>query len=1416
MNRARRFSPFSIRDARVPTRLQFQTTECGVAALAMLFAHHGRFVTIEELRRATGVSRDCVNAGEMVRAARSYGFICRSYSREPDDLGDLKGPLLVHLRFIHFVVVEGFTATHVLVNDPNAGRCRIPRERFAQDFTGIVMTLEPGPDFKREGRDSHPVGNLWRRLDPGSRMRAGAALGTALGAALTLPAFALLLADWASMIADLSGPLGKGALNIGLLMTLVAVVRGGFLALQNHALTRLREDIAIRQTRKLAQAIERFDADFFTYRLPAKIHAVLYANESAARLLAVEILPAVLAGLGSTVALLGLFWAHAGVAAALTLLIIVGAASVLAVVHFEADSVRTRSSHADDQLGALLFGREDLERAKLGGKDQDFVSQRLGAQARYQQSAQEAGEIESVMNAIIAATSIGGIAATLGPAVLSAAGEGPSWGDTVALVFLAIAAVEPLRRLPGLCLAWDALKLTLLPIDDVLSYPARSGAAARDGDGAAAERPKSPLEDPIVLEARDLSFGYSATRAPMIQDASLTLRRGEQLGITGPSGGGKSTLAMLLSGAREPWSGRIQRAGGLTVACVDKTSFFFEGSLRENLLLWRNDVSEHDLQQALSDACLDDVIATRAGRLDSPVEGQGRNLSGGQRQRLEIARALLTNPEVLILDEATDGLDPALEAQVRANLKHRGCSLVIMSHRASTLAACDRVIRVAGGRIAAAETGGEADPTLDQREEPAGPPVPAGSARGAVADFAALTAAVSHIAGLLGAPSAPPPSPERETSAAIGLHVVSLARLHGLCVRRVRFVVPAWWSLTFGPLLVFRKDSATPLVLTPGARGGRVTDALTGRVEWVRAEDLEPVAYRFHREVEQGPDRTWSSLGRSAAAAWPEFARALVLSIVGAGASLIPAALALTLTSAWTPRTPSVVAFTLGAITLALGVGLIRYVRDVAILRACGRVELAVMAAFTQRLARLDPSLVSHLPAEDLARSLTAAQRFIGRMQGEPVRQVLASLTGLGAIALLATLDLRLAAFATLLAIATVLMSVALTWDGIHSEGAHEREALKSRRFLFDVLRGVFRLRLLGSASTALDRWTNLHDLSQRAGRSIENIPARLAWWHGVNPVLILGLFSIAWSISAPGGAGWRLPAIVLLLGIVAETTSGLGAAMVSFLRCRPLAEQADVIAGAHLEPLAPRDIDRHPPIEVRELSYRYPGTNGRALDRISLQIAPGEFVALTGPSGGGKSTLLRMLVGSDGPEEGAIRLGSREVTPEMRVAWRRQIGLVSQDERVEFSATIRAQVSGAGPFDVASIWEAIRLTLLAEDIAAMPMGLQAIVETGRVSTGQEQRLLMARELIRRPSLLILDEATNAIPDALQARLFANLRQLGLTCLLVTHRESAIALMDRVVVLEAGQLVWSGHPSELSAEARISDQLRAERLDGHH
>ena len=212
------------------------------------------------------------------------------------------------------------------------------------------------------------------------------------------------------------------------------------------------------------------------------------------------------------------------------------------------------------------------------------------------------------------------------------------------------------------------------------------------------------------LQGVGLVFGFDRSQPPLVDGVDIRVPAGSRVALVGSSGSGKTTIARLLLGEIQPWAGtvlldgvprlavpRSTRTRG--IAYVPQQSVLFPGTIRDNLTLWDDAITDDDIRQAVADACIGDAIAERPGGLDAVLTGQGGGLSGGEVQRLAIARALAGNPRILVLDEATSALDPVVEAEVEANLRRRGCTCVVVAHRLSTIRDADEILVVKHGHI---------------------------------------------------------------------------------------------------------------------------------------------------------------------------------------------------------------------------------------------------------------------------------------------------------------------------------------------------------------------------------------------------------------------------------------------------------------------------------------------------------------------------------------------------------------------------------------------------------------------------------------------------------------------------------------------------------------------------------------------
>jgi NHLM bacteriocin system ABC transporter peptidase/ATP-binding protein len=686
---------------RTPTVLQLEAVECGAAALSMVLAHHGRWVPLEQMRVDCGVSRDGSKAGGLLRAARAHGMVARGFKKEPKDLAQLPLPAIVFWNFNHFVVLEGFREGRAQLNDPARGRRSVDAAEFDQAFTGVVLTFETGPEFEPGGLPPSVLRSLRRYLE-GFRVSIGIAFF--IGLALVIPGIVMpwLLGRFVDevLVAKLDGV--AAPLLIGLMVA--AAARAVLVAIQARVLM----DTFGRAVRGAAGGFFShalaLPMTFYSQRSAGEIAARVDLNERVAETISADLAHLALDFVTAAFFLVLMVRLDAGLA------LIVLACLALELVAWRALARRTAevsqelSVQAGKLAGMATGGLANIESIKAGGQEAALFLKWIGLQVQYLNASIRAQRYLLTLGQAPALLGLVAQLAVLGLGAMLIMRGRFSVGDLVAFQVLLAGFAAPVHALFAHTQKLQTLRGDLARLDDVLQHAPEPGV---DAATSASAVPAQPLSG--ALEFRDVTFGYNRNEPPLLEGFSAALKPGGRVALVGASGSGKSTVARLAAGLYRPWSGEILFDGqprdafarayvADAVAYVDQDVTLFEGSVRDNLTLWQP-ASDETLDEALRDAALADEIAAREGGLDAKLQEGARNLSGGQRQRLEIARALVRGPALLILDEATSALDPASEALVEENLRRRGVACLVVAHRLSTVRDADEIIVLDGGRV---------------------------------------------------------------------------------------------------------------------------------------------------------------------------------------------------------------------------------------------------------------------------------------------------------------------------------------------------------------------------------------------------------------------------------------------------------------------------------------------------------------------------------------------------------------------------------------------------------------------------------------------------------------------------------------------------------------------------------------------
>jgi len=676
---------------------QLHATDCGAACITMVLRFLGRQVSIDDVREHLDAGRDGVSALHLLDSAHRFGLRGRAVRLDVPDLVHLERGAILHWRMNHFVVLDGVRRRGVGIVDPAVGRRLVPPDEFRRCFTGVAVLLEPSEDFVRTSAGPSRVWPYARRI-----LRQSGLIGRVLVTSAFAQLLALALPVLTGTVVDRVVPRGDADLLLVISAGIAGVAVFTFVTsfLRAHLLLLLRTTLDVRMSLDFLEHLLRLPFAYFQRRRTGDLLLRLESNAAIRETLTSTAMSALLDGALVVVYLGVLLFTH------LTLgLLVVALGALRVTVYWFArrryrdlmtESLQAQAESSSYQV-QMLDGVESLkvagaERRALGHWSHLFMDVMNVTIRR--------GRLSAVVDSAL------GAFASASPLVLLGYGahlvlQGDlSLGTMLAMNALAAGFLGPLSSLVSTALGLQQVGSYVERVDDVLrAEPERAGRRVR---------PAPRLEGGVRLES--VSFRYSQHGPWALRGIDLEIPAGTQVGIVGPTGCGKSTLARLLIGLHDPTRGRIlfdgEDAAGFElgsfrrqVGFVPQAPFLFAASLHANVTMEDPGVPRERIREAGRIAHVHHEIDRLPLGYDTAVAQGGATLSGGQRQRIAIARAVLRTPALLILDEATSHLDSLTEEQVHANLAGLETTRIVIAHRLGTVIASDQIIVLDQGRV---------------------------------------------------------------------------------------------------------------------------------------------------------------------------------------------------------------------------------------------------------------------------------------------------------------------------------------------------------------------------------------------------------------------------------------------------------------------------------------------------------------------------------------------------------------------------------------------------------------------------------------------------------------------------------------------------------------------------------------------
>jgi NHLM bacteriocin system ABC transporter ATP-binding protein len=656
----------------------------------------------------------------------------------------------------------------------------------------------------------------------------------------------------------------------------------------------------------------------------------------------------------------------------------------------------------------------------------------------------------------------------------------------------------------------------------------------------------------------------------------------------------------------------------------------------------------------------------------------------------------------------------------------------------------------------------------------------------------------------------------------------AIARASRIRTRRV-ILRGAWWKFDSGPILAYTAQDERPLALLPVAgKGYEIFDPEQKRripVNPKTAQLISPVAYVFYPPF---PEKVLKSLEIFRFATKGILRDMAVVLILGAVIAILgmvtPQATGILIDNAIPSANRGLIfQIALGLLAVTFGSTLLDLVQNVATTRAQALAEVQTQTATWDRLLKLPAPFFRRYTIGDLQSRVSGINELNQILSGTVVSTLLDSFFSLLNFGLLFFYNSKLALIALAVAVVNIAVTMLSFFFSRQKKIPLEEMEGELSGLTVQLIAGVTKLRVTGAEERAFASWSKKFSQQLKLMLSTEAIEDAVTLFNMILPTISsIAVYAIAVMLiveaQTKGEAGFSTGAFLafntafgtFVKGItgVSGTITKLMEANVVWERVKPILEEKPEVDDSKTDPGRLMG-----GLKLERVSFRYSEDRPLTLDKVTIEAKPGEFIAFVGPSGSGKSTTLRLMLGFEEPEEGAIYYDGQDLSGLDIWAVRRQLGVVLQNGRIN-SASIFENISSGALVTMDEAWEAARMAGFAKDIEQMPMGMHTVISEGgtNLSGGQRQRLLIARSLVLKPKILIFDEATSALDNHTQAIVSESLEQLNVTRIVIAHRLSTIRNADRIYVIVAGQVMQVGNFAQLMSQPGMFADLMARQV----